>query len=96
MRDYLATSLALAGSSPAGSLVGSRTEVAADAQLDRTVLWDDVVVESDVRLRQCVVADGVRVPRGLKMERVALVRADQVPAAVRGARNGGVVIEPIA
>jgi len=91
--SYWATSLSLAG--PAGSLIGTRAHVAPTASVERTILWDDVVVEDDVSLRDCVVADGVRVPRGLRMERVAIVRAGDAPAEVRGPRDGGLIIEPL-
>lgn len=91
--SYWSTSLSVAG--PGGALTGARAHVAPTASLERTILWDDVVVEDDVALRECVVADGVRVPRGLRMERVALVRASDVPVDERGPRDGGLVIEPL-
>jgi mannose-1-phosphate guanylyltransferase len=59
--DYLASSLVLADRerrSPAGA----RARVAADARVERSILWDDVVVEAGAMLRECVVTDGVRVP----------------------------------
>ena len=34
------------------------------ARVERSVLWDDVVVEAGAMLRECVVTDGVRVPGG--------------------------------
>jgi NDP-sugar pyrophosphorylase family protein len=58
--DYLDTSLTLAtreGIDMAAGAAISRT-----ARVERSILWDDVVVEDGAMLRECVVTDGVRVP----------------------------------
>jgi mannose-1-phosphate guanylyltransferase len=58
--DYLDTALQLSareGIDPAAGAEISRT-----ARIERSVLWDDVVVEDGAMLRECVVTDGVRVP----------------------------------
>jgi mannose-1-phosphate guanylyltransferase len=58
--DYLETSLTLAtreGIDMAAGAAISRT-----ARVERSILWDDVVVEDGAMLRECVVTDGVRVP----------------------------------
>jgi mannose-1-phosphate guanylyltransferase len=79
--DYLATSLALAGAEPpAGTpqpaaLVGARARIAPSARLIRTILWDDVEVGSEASLTDCIVADGVRVPAGIRCHRRAIVPA---------------------
>jgi NDP-sugar pyrophosphorylase family protein len=55
--DYLNTSLAFAAREFPGSRIpdpGSR--------LQDCVVWDDVEVDDDVRLRRCILTDGVRVP----------------------------------
>ena len=60
--DYLATALRVAareGRDPAEAR-GARIEDGARAT--RSILWDDVVVESGAFLDDCVVADGARVP----------------------------------
>jgi NDP-sugar pyrophosphorylase family protein len=58
--DYLETSLTLADRE--GVAVTSGAEISSTARVERSVLWDDVVVEDGAMLRECVVTDGVRVP----------------------------------
>lgn len=60
--DYLATSLALAQRDGSASLQGLGGRVHPTARVESSVLWDDVEVEARVLLRECVVADGTRVP----------------------------------
>jgi NDP-sugar pyrophosphorylase family protein len=82
--DYLATSLAFADvERRARQLIGERCQVAPTARLTRTVLWDDVTVGDDAELTDCVVADGVRIPAGMRLERRAVV-----PAGVGAAQPG--------
>ncbi len=79
--DYLATSLAFARAAadepvvPGSPLAGSRCDVASSARLVRTVLWDDVTVGEGAWLTECVVADRVRVPAGVRWQRKAVVPA---------------------
>ena len=40
----------------------SGADVSDTARVERSVLWDDVMVEAGAMLRECVVTDGVRVP----------------------------------
>ncbi len=56
--DYLNTALLLAERDGVPGH-GARTRIAADARVERSVLWDDVVVEEGAMLKECVVADGV-------------------------------------
>src|SRR6185436_3018410 len=51
----------------------ARCVVPATARIERTVLWNDVTVESGASLVECIVADGVTVPAGQHFERCALV-----------------------
>jgi NDP-sugar pyrophosphorylase family protein len=55
---------------------GRRVSVASSARVTRSILWDDVVVEADATVEDCVLADGVRVPRGTRLAQSAVVRAD--------------------
>jgi NDP-sugar pyrophosphorylase family protein len=69
--DYLDTSLDLAARE-GGQPLGARTRVAPDARVERSILWDDVVVEAGAMLRECVVADGAIVPAGTSWRGVTL------------------------
>ena len=52
---------------------GERCVVHSNARIERTILWNDVTVESGASLVECIVADGVTVPAGEHFERCALV-----------------------
>ena len=72
--DCLETSLALTRTE-GDHLVSRRATVADSAHIERSALWDDVVVGNDARLADCIVADGARIPEGMKLERCAVVPA---------------------
>ena len=69
-RDYLETCLALSGQSV---VTGARVEVDSTAALEACVLWDDVRIGPDARLRRVVVGNGVQVPDGYHAEGVVIV-----------------------
>jgi mannose-1-phosphate guanylyltransferase len=82
-RDYLSTSLLLGSRgpqihsesrvpNPESRIFGARTRIASDARVEDSVLWDDVQVEANARLRCCIVTDGVRVPAGLSCENATI------------------------
>jgi hypothetical protein len=54
---------------------GARGRISESARLVRTAVWDDVVIDDDVSLADCVVADGARIPAGARYERCAIVPA---------------------
>lgn len=69
--DYLRTSLLMA-SREGGPLIGKRCQVRHGARLERSILWDDVVVEDGAFLQECIVADGARVPADTSWRGVAI------------------------
>ena len=69
--DYLNTALVLAARDGL-SCTGMRSRVDFSARVERSVLWDDVVVEAGAMLNECVVADGVVVPAGTSWHGVTL------------------------
>jgi NDP-sugar pyrophosphorylase family protein len=58
-RDYFDTCMRFRVREP----VGSRLP-AADARVEDSILWDDVRIDPQARLRRCIVTDGVRLPSG--------------------------------
>jgi ADP-glucose pyrophosphorylase len=44
--------------------------------VERSILWDDVVIGEGAFLRECVVADGVRVPADTSWHGVTIRRAE--------------------
>jgi NDP-sugar pyrophosphorylase family protein len=69
--DYLSTALLIA-ERDGGTPTGARVQIAADARVERSVLWDDVVVEAGAMLKECVVADRVVVPADTSWHGVTL------------------------
>jgi NDP-sugar pyrophosphorylase family protein len=69
--DYLNTALTLADRDGL-PCTGLNNRVDFSASLERSVLWDDVVVEAGALLKECVVADGVVVPAGTSWHGVTL------------------------
>lgn len=73
--DYLDSSLRIAEREGTAATVGRRARIAEDARIERSILWDDVVVEAGAMLKECVVADGVRVPADTSWHGVTLRHA---------------------
>ena len=72
--DYLDTSLRIAERE--GRDTVARSGVDASARIERSILWDDVVVEAGAMLRECIVTDGVRVPADTSWHGVTIRVAD--------------------
>lgn len=75
--DYLETVTTLAERENKPIDRGLNCEVAADAQLERTILWDNVTIEPGVTLSNCIVTDGVRVPSGARHDRCSIVMTER-------------------
>lgn len=89
--DCLRTSLALALQE--GDLMVSTTaRIAAGAVVQRTALWDDVIVGAGATLRECIVADRVTIPPGADYERCAIVQAGDRVAERDERIEGGLLI----
>ena len=69
--DYLNTALILADRDGLPG-VGVNSRVDFSATVERSVLWDDVVVQAGAMLKECVVADGVVVPADTSWHGVTL------------------------
>ena len=66
--DYLSTCLRF---EPPGSRIPD-PESRSGSRLDECVVWQDVDVADDVRLRRCILTDGVRVPAGSSWENMTI------------------------
>jgi NDP-sugar pyrophosphorylase family protein len=60
--DYLDSCLRMAAREESATNMGRRVQIAPGARIERSILWDDVVVEGGTLLKECIVADGVTVP----------------------------------
>ena len=75
--DYWRTSQAFAATREStSSSVGPGGRIDASARVTHSILWDDVEVGAGVRLDECIVTDGVRVPAGASHRRAILVRGN--------------------
>jgi NDP-sugar pyrophosphorylase family protein len=75
--DYLVANAAIAAEEGADAYApGRRCTIAASARVTRSILWDEVTVGDEAIVDECILADGVTVPRGARWSRLAVVRAD--------------------
>ena len=72
--DCLRTSIALTVHE-GDRMVSQTAQIHASAVVERTAIWDDVIVGAHARLRDCIVADRVTIPDGAEYERCAIVPA---------------------
>lgn len=91
--DYLRTSLALAARE-GDRLTTSTSQVDDSARLERTAVWDDVVIGARASLHACVVADGVRIPPDASFTRCAIVPAAACAPAADARVEGDLLITP--
>lgn len=93
--DYLAASLALARADGlAEPAIGKRCAIDGAALLERTAVWDDVVIGAGCHLTDCIVADGVRIPAGSAFDR-QIITAAGGPAPAGGRRAGDLWLSPL-
>jgi NDP-sugar pyrophosphorylase family protein len=74
--DYLDTSLLVARREGWNASSVPTARVDASARVERSILWDDVVVEAGAMLKECIVTDGVCVPADTSWHGVTLRIAD--------------------
>lgn len=90
--DYLQTSLDLAAVEGDRLVSGRHVDIDPTAELDRTAVWDDVVIGRGSRLEQCIVCDAARIPPGSAYRRCAIAPHGGGPAAGSERIEGGLVI----
>ena len=76
-QDYLETARTFANREGRPLDRGQHCQVAGDAQIDSSILWNGVTVGAGASLTHCVVTDGVTVPAGSSYDRCSLVMTDQ-------------------
>jgi NDP-sugar pyrophosphorylase family protein len=90
--DYLATSLRL---SPGGTIAtGRNTIIDSNAEVERSILWDDVAVDKGAVLHDCIVTDGVRVPADSSWNRLT-IRAASTDLAPGERLVDGLAVAPL-
>jgi NDP-sugar pyrophosphorylase family protein len=92
-RDYFETCLAIARRAGSGlAQRGYRTAISPSADVSRSILWDDVVVEDGVKLADCIVTDGVRIPAGTQLSGSLVLPASAERLGVTGERRDDLLI----
>ncbi|HEY7790383.1 MAG TPA: NDP-sugar synthase [Vicinamibacterales bacterium] len=75
--DYLETSLAIAREHGRDMPAPGRgVQIAPDAHVARSILWDEVVIGPRAHLTDCIVADGVTIPPGAHYSRAVIMRGE--------------------
>lgn len=94
-RDYFETSFAVgARENSSGIQRGARTLIGRSAAVSRSILWDDVVVDDGAVLTECIVTDGVRVPRDVQLVRSLVLPASAEMLGASGQRRDNLLIAP--
>jgi NDP-sugar pyrophosphorylase family protein len=81
--------------------VGPGSRISPSAEVENSILWENVVVSDGARIDRCVIADGVNIPPGEIISNAAVVRADVVagitpPAkALKGEFKGANFVVPL-
>jgi len=99
---YLAISLLLLSEAGQTITAGAGCRISAGAEVEQSVLWDNVVVEAGAHVSRAVLGDGVKIGSGETVENAAVVRADLVlgktppPKALKGQIRGDNFVVPLA
>jgi len=93
--DYLATVRTVAAAEGRTPRRGDAGTIAEGAEVAGTVVWNDVTVGAGAVVRDAVLADGVSVPPGRHLSRVAVVPRACVPDGARGEADGDLWIAPL-
>jgi NDP-sugar pyrophosphorylase family protein len=81
---YLESSIHFARQKGLMNIQGENCLIEADALVEDSILWNEVTVGSGAQVRQVVLADGVRIPAHMKIERAVIVRREIVREVERG------------
>ena len=79
---------------------GANCEISAAAEVDNSILWDNVTIGENARLNRTILADGVTINAGERYENAAVVRAEmlenvEIPEkALKGYKHGDNFVVP--
>ena len=69
--------------------------IAPGADVSRSILWDDVIVERDACLSECIVTDGARVRAGVQLVRSLVLPLSAEKIGAKGDPRGNLLVTPI-
>jgi len=94
--DYLETCLAIGRAEALGDVfAGARVSVEAGARVTRSVLWDDVVIAGGATVDECVLADGVHIPAGMRLVRRVVMACDGRAPGATDTCAGDLLLSPL-
>lgn len=83
---YLEISVALMRRESLAFVAGENCVVERKAQVEDTIMWENVQIGEAARLGECIIGDGVHIPQGSVYRRCAIVRAELVRGEERPAK----------
>lgn len=73
--DYLTATRAIGAAEAQGDVsVGRRCHLDTSARVERSVLWDDVLVGANCRVTNCILTDGVSLSDGMRLDGQVVLR----------------------
>lgn len=93
--DYFETALSVASreGSP-GTQSGARSRIEPGSRVERSILWDDVLVTAGAKLTDCIVADSITVPGGWQLNRCLVLPREAELLGAKGQRRDNLLIAP--
>jgi len=101
IQRYLDISLHLLAEAGKKFSAGSGCEISTNAEVEQSILWDNVVVETGARIRRAILGDNVKIGAGEIVEDTAVVCASLVrektppPKASKGEFRGDNFVVPL-
>jgi NDP-sugar pyrophosphorylase family protein len=101
IQRYLEISLQLLAEEGQDCAVGEGSRISPSAVMERSILWDNVEVESGARVKRAVLADNVKIGAGEVIEDAAVVCASLIegkappPKALKGVVRGDNFVVPL-
>jgi NDP-sugar pyrophosphorylase family protein len=78
LQRYLQISLALLREQQRDIYTGANSQIDTSSEVHESILWDEVVVEGEARVRRAIIGDRVHIMKGEVVEDAVVVRADLV------------------
>ncbi len=75
---YLDITLAMLNGNPSRNVVGKNSFISDSADVEDSILWDNVRIEGDADIERSIIGDDVVIKSGEKYENVAIVRGDML------------------
>jgi NDP-sugar pyrophosphorylase family protein len=101
IRRYLDISLQLLAEGAMKFTAGKDCQISANARVEQSILWDNVIVASGARVKRAVLGDNVKISAGEVIEDAAVVCASLVegkvppPKALKGEIRGDNFVVPL-